>query len=36
MEKRPELPMGKAEKLIPFFYYSDLQKGIEFCGEMSS
>jgi len=28
--KRPELPGNKAEKLITFIYYKDLQKGIDF------
>lgn len=34
MAKRPELPMGKAEKLITFIYYRDLQKGIDFYCEV--
>lgn len=28
--ERPQLPGNKAEKLITFIYYKDLQKGIEF------
>ncbi len=30
MMKRPELKGNKAEKLITFIYYRDLQKGIDF------
>jgi len=30
--KRPELPANKAEKLITFIYYKDLDKGIDFYG----
>ena len=28
--ERPQLPGNKAEKLITFIYYKDLQKGIDF------
>jgi len=33
MAQRPELPDNKAEKLITFIYYKDLQKGIDFYGK---
>mgnify|MGYP000173218434 CR=1 FL=1 len=32
--KRPELPGGKAEKLITFIYYRDIQKGVDFYGKL--
>lgn len=32
MAKRPDLPGNRAEKLITFIYYRDLQKGIDFYG----
>jgi predicted enzyme related to lactoylglutathione lyase len=31
--QRPTLPGNKAEKLITFIYYRDLQKGIDFYGK---
>jgi hypothetical protein len=31
--ERPKLPGNKAEKLITFIYYKDLQKGIDFYGK---
>jgi len=34
MAKRPDLPNNKAEKLITFIYYKDLQKGIDFYGNV--
>jgi lactoylglutathione lyase len=34
MAKRPELKNNKAEKLITFIYYKDLQKGIDFYGKV--
>ncbi|MDY7028858.1 MAG: VOC family protein [Spirochaetota bacterium] len=34
MAQRPELPGNKAEKLITFIYYKDLQKGIDFYGNV--
>ncbi len=34
MAKRPELKDNKAEKLITFIYYKDLQKGIDFYGKV--
>lgn len=30
----PKLPDGKAEKLITFIYYKDLQKGMDFYGKV--
>lgn len=30
----PNLPNGKAEKLITFIYYKDLQKGMDFYGKV--
>ena len=30
----PKLPNGKAEKLITFIYYKDLQKGMDFYGKV--
>ena len=32
--QRPKLPDGKAEKLITFIYYKDLQKGMDFYGKV--
>ena len=32
--ERPKLPDGKAEKLITFIYYKDLQKGMDFYGKL--
>ena len=32
--ERPRLPENKAEKLITFIYYRDLQKGIDFYGKI--
>ena len=32
MAKRPELKENKADKLITFIYYKDLQKGMDFYG----
>ena len=32
--QQPKLPDGKAEKLITFIYYKDLQKGMDFYGKV--
>jgi lactoylglutathione lyase len=32
--QQPKLPEGKAEKLITFIYYKDLQKGMDFYGKV--
>lgn len=34
MAQRPELDKNKVEKLITFIYYKDMQKGVDFYGEV--